>query len=138
MNLARYLIQGVDVWMNTPRRPNEASGTSGQKAAMNGVINFSVLDGWWREGFNGSNGWAIGDDQEYENNEQQDAADAANLYDTLENKIVPLYYRDRSADGLPSDWIAVMKESIRTLTPHFSIHRMVKEYTERMYLAEES
>ncbi len=102
MNLARYLVQGVDVWMNTPRRPNEASGTSGQKAAMNGVINFSVLDGWWREGFNGSNGWAIGDDQEYENNEQQDAADAASLYDTLENKIVPLYYRDRSADGLPS------------------------------------
>ncbi len=138
MNLARYLIQGVDVWMNTPRRPNEASGTSGQKAAMNGVINFSVLDGWWREGFNGSNGWAIGNNQEYENNEQQDAVDAASLYDTLENKIVPLYYRDRSADGLPSDWIAVMKESIRTLTPHFSIHRMVKEYTERMYLAEES
>lgn len=138
MNLARYLIQGVDVWMNTPRRPNEASGTSGQKAAMNGVINFSVLDGWWREGFNGSNGWAIGDEQEYENNERQDAADAASLYDTLENKIVPLYYRDRSADGLPSDWIAVMKESIRTLTPRFSIHRMVKEYTERMYLAVES
>jgi starch phosphorylase len=105
---------------------------------MNGVINFSVLDGWWREGFNGSNGWAIGDDQEYENYDQQDAADAASLYDTLENKIVPLYYRDRSADGLPSDWIAVMKESIRTLSPRFSIHRMVKEYTERMYLAVES
>ncbi len=138
MNLARYLIQGVDVWMNTPRPPNEASGTSGQKAAMNGVINLSVLDGWWREGFNGSNGWAIGDGKVYETNEQQDAADADSLYDTLENKIVPLYYRDRSADGLPSDWIAMMKESIRTLTPRFSIHRMVKEYTERMYLPEES
>jgi len=138
MNLARYLIQGVDVWMNTPRPPNEASGTSGQKAAMNGVINFSVLDGWWREGFNGSNGWAIGDDREYETSEQQDAADADSLYDTLENKIVPLYYRDRSADGLPSDWIAVMKESICTLSPRFSIQRMVKEYTERMYLTEES
>ncbi|OGO32321.1 MAG: alpha-glucan phosphorylase [Chloroflexi bacterium RBG_16_54_11] len=134
MNLARYLVQGVDVWMNTPRRPNEASGTSGQKAAMNGVLNFSVLDGWWKEGFNGSNGWAIGDDMEYENNEQQDAADADSLYDTLENKIVPLYFEDRSADNLPSDWIAVMKESMRTLTPRFSIHRMVKEYTERMYL----
>jgi starch phosphorylase len=132
------LIQGVDVWMNTPRPPNEASGTSGQKAAMNGVINFSVLDGWWREGFNGSNGWAIGDDKAYATNEQQDAADADSLYDTLENKIVPLYYRDRSADGLPSDWIAVMKESMRTLTPRFSIRRMVKEYTERMYLPEES
>jgi starch phosphorylase len=137
MNLARYLIQGVDVWMNTPRPPNEASGTSGQKAGMNGVINFSVLDGWWREGFNGSNGWAIGDDKVYDTNEQQDAADAASLYDTLENKIVPLYYRDRSADGLPSDWIAVMKESMRTLTPRFCIQRMVKEYTERMYLPEQ-
>ena len=134
MNLARYLIQGVDVWMNTPRRPNEASGTSGQKAAMNGVINLSVLDGWWQEGFNGSNGWAIGDAKEYENNEQQDTADADSLYDTIENKIVPLYYRDRSADNLPYDWIAVMKESIKTLSPRFSIHRMVKDYTKRMYL----
>jgi glycogen phosphorylase len=137
MNLARYLIQGVDVWMNTPRPPNEASGTSGQKAAMNGVINFSVLDGWWREGYNGSNGWVIGDGNAYENSDQQDAADADSLYDILENKIVPLFYLDRSADGLPSDWIAMMKESIRTLTPRFSIRRMVKEYTERMYLPEE-
>jgi starch phosphorylase len=138
MNLARYLIQGVDVWMNTPRPPSEASGTSGQKAAMNGVINFSVLDGWWREGYNGSNGWVIGNGKEYENSDQQDAADAASLYDVLEKKIVPLYYLDRSADGLPSDWIALMKESMRTLTPRFSIRRMVKEYTERMYLPEET
>ncbi len=138
MNLARYLIQGVDVWMNTPRPPNEASGTSGQKAAINGVINFSVLDGWWREGFNGANGWVIGDDTAYESTDEQDDADAESLYDTLENKIVPLYYQDRSADGLPSDWIAMMKESIRTLTPRFSICRMVKEYAERMYLPEET
>jgi starch phosphorylase len=138
LNLARYLVQGVDVWMNTPRSPNEASGTSGQKAAMNGVINFSVLDGWWREGFNGSNGWVIGDELVYENNEQQDAADADSLYDTLENKIVPLYYQDRSADNLPYDWIAVMKESIRTLSPQFNIRRMIKEYTQRMYLDIES
>jgi starch phosphorylase len=137
MNLARYLVQGVDIWMNTPRRPNEASGTSGQKAAMNGVLNFSVLDGWWREGFNGLNGWTIGDDQDRETNELQDAADAQSLYDTLENKIIPLYYTDRSADGLPSDWIAVMKESIKTLAPRFSIQRMLKEYTERMYLSTE-
>jgi starch phosphorylase len=138
MNLARYLVQGVDVWMNTPRRPNEASGTSGQKAALNGVINFSILDGWWREGFNGSNGWAIGDEQDRETNELQDEADAASLYDILENKIIPLYYEDRSADNLPGDWIAMMKESIRTLTPRFSIQRMVKQYAERMYLPVES
>jgi starch phosphorylase len=133
MNLARYLVQGVDVWLNTPRRPNEASGTSGQKAAMNGVLNFSVLDGWWREGFNGRNGWAIGDDTEYADPNQQDEADACSLYDTLENEILPLYYHERSADGLPGDWIERIKESIRTLSPQFSVRRMVKEYTERMY-----
>jgi starch phosphorylase len=137
MNLSRYLVQGVDVWMNTPRRPNEASGTSGQKAAMNGVLNFSVLDGWWREGYNGYNGWAIGDDQDRETNELQDEADADSLYDILQNQIIPLYYTDRSADNLPGDWVAVMKESIRTLTPRFSIQRMLKEYTERMYLPTE-
>jgi glycogen phosphorylase len=133
MNLARYLVQGVDVWLNTPRRPNEASGTSGQKAAMNGVLNFSVLDGWWLEGYNGHNGWAIGDDEEYEDYEQQDQAHAESLYDILENEIVPLYYNERSADGLPGDWIALMKESIRTLAWRFSMRRMVKEYTERLY-----
>lgn len=133
MNLARYLIQGVDVWLNTPRRPNEASGTSGQKAAMNGVLNFSVLDGWWREGYNGENGWKIGDDSEYESQDEQDQADSISLYNTLEEEIIPLYYRERSADGLPGDWIARMKESVRTLSPRFSVRRMVKEYTETMY-----
>jgi starch phosphorylase len=136
MNLARYLVQGVDIWMNTPRRPNEASGTSGQKAAMNGVLNFSVLDGWWREGFNGQNGWAIGEDIDYDNPDQQDQADANSLYDQLENEIVPLYYQIRSSDGLPGDWIARMKESIRTISPQFSMRRMVKEYMERLYLPE--
>lgn len=134
MNLARYLVQGVDVWMNTPRRPNEASGTSGQKAALNGVLNFSVLDGWWREGFNGLNGWAIGRDEAYANPNQQDEADAESLYDTLENEIVPLYYQVRSSDGLPAEWIARMKESIRTLSPQFSMRRMVKEYVQELYL----
>lgn len=134
MNLARYLVQGVDVWLNTPRVPNEASGTSGQKAAMNGVLNFSVLDGWWREGYNGSNGWAIGDGQLMDNHELQDQIDAENLYRTLENEIVPLYYNQRSADGLPGEWIACMKESIRTLTPEFSIRRMIKDYTNKLYL----
>ncbi|MEW5867985.1 MAG: alpha-glucan family phosphorylase [Chloroflexota bacterium] len=134
MNLARYLVQGVDVWLNTPRRPNEASGTSGQKAAVNGVLNFSVLDGWWREGYNEQNGWAIGKDMDYSNSEEQDAVDAASLYDVLEDEIIPLYYRLRSSDGLPGEWIARMKESIRTIGPQFSARRMVKEYTERMYL----
>jgi glycogen phosphorylase len=137
MNLARYLVQGVDVWLNTPRRPNEASGTSGQKAAMNGVLNFSVLDGWWREGYNGSNGWVIGADAHYDDPNQQDEADASSLYDTLEKEIIPLYYKMRSADGLPCDWLAKVKESIRTLTPRFSINRMLKEYTGKLYFPEE-
>lgn len=134
MCLARHLVQGVDVWMNTPRRPNEASGTSGQKAALNGVLNFSVYDGWWREAYNGKNGWAIGDDVDYGDTNHQDEADAESLYDILENEIIPLYYQERSSDGLPGEWIARMKESIRTLAPQFSMRRMVREYVERMYL----
>ncbi len=134
MNLGRYLTQGVDVWLNTPRRPNEASGTSGQKAALNGVLNFSILDGWWREGYNGSNGWAIGTEIEQPTTEEQDAADAASLFEILETEIIPLYYKKRSSDGLPGDWIARMKECMRTLGPAFSMRRMVKEYTDRLYL----
>jgi starch phosphorylase len=134
MNLARYMVQGVDVWLNTPRRPNEASGTSGQKAALNGVLNFSILDGWWREGYNGRNGWAIGDDIDYDNPDIQDQRDVESLYDTLENEIIPLYYHIKSPEGLPVDWIARMKESMRTLGPQFSMRRMVKEYTEGLYL----
>lgn len=134
LNLARYLVQGVDVWMNTPRRPNEASGTSGQKAALNGVLNFSVLDGWWREGYNGQNGWAIGRDVDYDDPEIQDEEDAESLYDVLENEIIPLYYQIRTSDGLPGEWLARMKESIRTLAPQFSMRRMLKEYIEGLYL----
>ena len=134
MGLARLLVQGVDVWMNTPRRPNEASGTSGEKAALNGVLNFSVLDGWWREGYNGSNGWAIGQDIDYDDPERQDENDANSLYDILENEIAPLYYQIRSSDNLPGEWIARMKESIRTLAPQFSTRRMVKEYVDNLYL----
>lgn len=132
MNVARYLVQGVDVWMNTPRRPNEASGTSGEKAAMNGVINFSVLDGWWREGYNGENGWSIGEDADWDDKHQQDTADANDMYNTLENEIIPLFYR-RSADNLPSDWIAKMKETIKTLGPHFNTRRMLNEYMSILY-----
>ncbi len=134
MNVARYLVQGVDVWMNTPRRPLEASGTSGQKAAVNGVLNFSVLDGWWREGFNGRNGWAIGDEVDRQDPNEQDEIDAASLYDTLEKEIIPLYYANRSADNMPNEWIGKIKESIRTLAPQFSTRRMLKEYMEQMYL----
>jgi len=134
MNIARYLVQGVDVWMNTPRRPNEASGTSGMKAAMNGVINFSVLDGWWREGYNGRNGWAIGEDSTSNDPNAQDAADAESLYDTLEKEIVPLFYNDWSADKLPVNWLAKVKESIAAIAPQFGTQRMVKEYLSQMYL----
>ena len=133
INVARYLVQGVDVWLNTPRRPNEASGTSGMKAAMNGVLNFSILDGWFHEGFNGQNGWAIGNGTEYPDPEKQDEMDAASLYDTLENEIVPLFYHRRTADNLPDEWIVRIKESIRTLLPTFSTRRMVKEYTDQLY-----
>ena len=133
MNIARYMVQGVDVWLNTPRRPNEASGTSGMKAALNGALNFSILDGWWQEGFNGRNGWAIGDDTEYNNNEDQDRADAESLYNTLENEIIPLYYHDRGPDHIPANWLAYNKESIRTLLPQFSMQRMLKEYTRELY-----
>ena len=133
MNVARYLVQGVDVWLNTPRRPNEASGTSGEKAAINGVLNFSVLDGWWREGYNGLNGWAIGDDNDYEDHNYQDQLDIAHLYNVLEKEIIPLYY-DRAENNLPREWISRMKIAIRTLSPQFSMRRMVKEYTEQLYL----
>jgi len=134
MNIARYLVQGVDVWLNTPRRTREASGTSGMKAALNGVLNFSVLDGWWREGYNGKNGWAIGEDIESgADTETQDEADAESLYDVLEKEIVPMYYEFRSADNLPSDWIARMKESIRTLGGQFSTRRMLEEYMKSFY-----
>jgi starch phosphorylase len=133
MNLARYLVQGVDVWMNNPRRPNEASGTSGMKAALNGVLNFSVLDGWWREAFNGDNGWAIGPDADLDA-VVSDEEDAENLYEKLENEIIPLYYTARGANDIPVKWVMRMKESMRTITPLFSTRRMLKEYVDQLYL----
>ena len=134
MNLARYLVQGVDVWLNTPRRPNEASGTSGQKAALNGVLNFSILDGWWREGYNGRNGWAIGEDKQYEDPNLQDAEDLESLYSILEKEIIPLYYDRSSGVNMSVEWVRKIKECIRTLAPRFSMSRMVKEYTDDLYL----
>jgi starch phosphorylase len=133
MNLARYLVQGVDVWMNTPRRPLEASGTSGMKAAINGALNFSVLDGWWREAYNGRNGWSIGEDRDLGSPSVQDEEDVESLYDTLENSIIPMYY-ERDQNDIATEWVARMKESLKTNIPQFSTRRMVKEYVERLYL----
>lgn len=129
--VARYLVQGVDVWMNVPKRPLEASGTSGMKAAMNGVLNFSVLDGWWIEGYNKRNGFAIGG-LDVEADAEMDAEDAESLYSTLENTIIPAFY-SKGESGLPTEWIAMMKNSIATLTPQFSSDRMVKDYLEKIY-----
>jgi len=133
MNLARYLVQGVDVWMNTPRRPYEASGTSGMKAALNGALNFSVLDGWWREAYNGRNGWSIGEDRQLESQSVQDAEDAESLYSTLENEIIPLFY-NRDPKEISHEWIARIKDNLKTNIPQFSTRRMVKEYVERLYV----
>jgi len=132
MNLARYLVQGVDVWLNTPRRPMEASGTSGMKAGLNGALNFSILDGWWREAYNGKNGWSIGEDKQWDSSDAQDRADAADMYGKLENEIIPMYY-ERDINDVPVEWVGHMKESIKTVTPQFSTRRMVKEYAERLY-----
>lgn len=133
MNLARHLVAGVDVWLNTPRRPREASGTSGQKAALNGVPNLSILDGWWVEGYAGANGWAIGENRDYKDPELQDAADAESLYALLEQEVIPLFYT-RDAQGVPTGWVQVMKEAIRTCGPRFSMRRMVIDYTQQYYL----
>jgi len=133
MHMARYLTQGVDVWLNTPRRLQEACGTSGMKASVNGVLHLSVRDGWWHEGYNGANGWAIGDEVEAYNPREEDRADAEALYRLLEEEIVPLYYqRDRS--GIPHGWMHMVKEAIGSILPVFCARRMLKEYTERMYL----
>jgi glycogen phosphorylase len=132
MNLARELVRGVDVWLNNPRRLQEACGTSGMKASMNGVINLSVRDGWWDEAYNGINGWAI-DTFKGGTPEEEDRADAEALYSLLENNIVPLYY-DRDRKGIPHNWIQVSKEAIKTINPVFNACRMMKEYVERMYM----
>jgi starch phosphorylase len=130
--VARYLVQGVDVWMNVPRRPMEASGTSGMKAAMNGVLNFSILDGWWIEGYNGDNGFVIGDLLTDGTDETIDAADAESLYSTLENEIIPAYY-SHDEKGVPGEWVRRMKSSMATLTPQFSSDRMVTDYLTKIY-----
>jgi starch phosphorylase len=133
INVARHLVQGVDVWLNTPRRPKEASGTSGMKAVLNGGLNLSILDGWWAEAYNGKNGFAIGDGRQHVDDEITDQRDAQNFLKALRDEVIPLYY-DRDADGLPRRWIEMMVESIATLAPRFSAHRMVQDYVRKCYL----
>jgi starch phosphorylase len=134
MNVARHMVAGADVWLNTPRRPMEASGTSGQKAGLHGTLNFSILDGWWDEGYNGENGWSIGDPEAtYENEYEQNDTDATSIYETLENEIVPAFY-ERTAHNVPLKWIKMVKESIRTVAPQFSMTRMIKDYTTDLYV----
>lgn len=133
IGMSRYLISGCDVWLNNPRRPMEASGTSGQKASVNGVINFSVLDGWWAEGYDQTNGWTIGTNAEFTSYEEQDLADSESLYNTLENKIIPLYYENRE-ENIPNNWVEIMKNSIITTGGKYSTQRMVIDYTNKMYI----
>ena len=134
MNLARYLVRGVDVWLNNPRRPLEASGTSGQKVSANGGLNFSVLDGWWVEGYNGKNGWAIGYEAEYDDRYKQDEIDSKSLYEILENQIVPLYYDYDNEAGIPVRWVKRMKNAMKTTAPVYSTDRMVQDYTTKFYI----
>ena len=131
--MSRYLISGVDVWLNNPRRPMEASGTSGQKASVNGVINFSVLDGWWAEGYTQDNGWTIGTNAEYDSYEAQDMADSQSMYHTLEEKIIPTYY-DRDRSGISKRWMEIMKNSIMTTGGKYSTARMLVDYTNQLYI----
>ncbi|MBI3193380.1 MAG: alpha-glucan family phosphorylase, partial [Ignavibacteriae bacterium] len=133
MVVARYLVQGVDIWLNTPRRPLEASGTSGMKATLNGALNVSILDGWWDEAYSNTTGWAIGQGEEYAEEKYQDDVESNLLYDLLEKEIIPLYYT-RGEDDLPRPWIALMKSAMRTIGPEFNSNRMVRQYTEEMYL----
>jgi len=132
MQIARYLVQGCDIWLNTPRKPMEASGTSGMKAAINGVINFSILDGWWPEGYDGSNGYVIGG-KDFSDNVEQDRYDAESFYSILETEIRPLFYK-RNSEGIPVGWTEVIKNSLKTVTPQFSSRRMLKEYVKEAYL----
>jgi starch phosphorylase len=133
IEVARYLVQGVDMWLNTPRRPLEASGTSGMKVPPNGGINLSILDGWWCESYQQDNGWAIGAGEDYDDQEYQDEVESTAIYDLLENEIVPTFY-ERSSDDVPREWTRVMKNSMRTVNAEFNTHRQVEDYTQRFYM----
>jgi glycogen phosphorylase len=133
MHVARQMVSGCDVWLNNPRRPLEASGTSGMKAGCHGCLNLSILDGWWREGYDGTNGFAIGEDSHADSVERQDRQDSANLYKVLTQEVIPMFY-DRDAQGIPRRWIQRIRRAMVTLVPHYTTDRMVREYTEKYYL----
>lgn len=133
INVARYLVQGADLWLNNPRRPQEASGTSGMKASLNGVINLSILDGWWDEGYSDETGFKIGNGEEYDNVEVQDHLESQLLYDALEREVIPLFY-DRNENGLPEKWLHKMKASIQMAGQDYSTHRMLQDYTQKFYI----
>jgi starch phosphorylase len=132
IHVARQMVSGCDIWLNNPRRPLEASGTSGMKASCHGCMGFSIMDGWWREGYDGTNGFAIGDDSHSPMVEEQDRVDSANLYQTLTEQVVPEFY-NRDVNGIPREWIKRMRRSMATLVSQFTTDRMVKEYTSKYY-----
>jgi starch phosphorylase len=132
LHVAHFMVQGCDLWLNTPRRPLEASGTSGMKASVNGVPNLSIGDGWWAEGYTGTNGWLIDGKSPSADPAEVDAADADALYRLLEEAVVPTFY-DRDGSGLPRAWLRIVREAIRTVMPRFSARRMVKQYVGLMY-----
>ncbi len=132
MNVARRMVQGVDVWLNNPLRPLEACGTSGMKAAANGALNMSVLDGWWYEAFDGTNGWSIGQGEEYDDTGYQDEVESRAIYDLLEREVIPTFY-DRSPAGVPEEWMKLIKKSIKSIVPQFSAARMVQDYAKDFY-----
>jgi starch phosphorylase len=133
MAIASAMVKGCDIWLNTPRRPHEASGTSGMKAAMNGCLHCSIMDGWWDESYNGDNGFSIGSTEQYASTEDQDRAESLSLYEILEQEIIPTFY-NRNQQGIPEKWVEKMKSSIITITPEFSTARMVRDYTRKFYL----
>jgi glucan phosphorylase len=132
MEMARYLVRGVDIWLNTPTRPLEASGTSGEKAVMNGTIHFSVLDGWWVEGYHAFAGWALPKKRTYTNQDLQDDVDAETIYNMLEYEIVPAYY-SRDSDGIPREWVSYIKNTMVKVAPEFTTRRMLNDYLEKYY-----
>jgi starch phosphorylase len=136
LGVAKRMVSGVDIWLNNPVRPMEASGTSGEKTVLHGGLNFSVLDGWWPEAYNGENGWSIGHGETFENYEEQDRFDAEQMYQVLENQILPTFY-ERNANNIPTRWIKKIRNAIATIAPEYNTHRMVRDYANQYYLTKE-